>query len=544
MDKSGEAFDIAIVGAGMAGSIVAAECIRAGLRTLVLEAGLPPAAQPAKPASLARKLKRSFFSHASGKAGRWPDDILFRGDTTEKYRIAKPFLGIGRGGSGRIYGAALGRARPDDFAQSWDARTWCEGADEALPNAWPIKYADLEREYREAEELLEVVGTPDPLDPNDDSTLRHPPPLSPARDRIVEVLRANGRHPYRLHVGIRYRPGCWECQGEDCPRDCKSHGFNRALEPLLDGAGLVDLREGESVVALDRLSDGTLQLKVRDVTGGERTLVAGKVILAAGALNTPRLLQASGNLWDGDIPQLIGAGLMFHASEIFAVSGFAKDTLWGPRKVLAFRDHYRCDGVPLAECQSLGFQAHPSIVAQHLQRRALEMGMPLHDALMLALRIPASIAARRFSNSELFTAALEDLPYPDNRVDTVRKNGVDRIAITYRVPEEMRLRSRRFRELAEQAFAPLRTDFFNRPGSPNFGHPMGTCRMGADPQYSVVDRNCQLWEQEGIYVADASVMPSSLGVNPALTVAANALRIARSITGQTEQASRHHVLAD
>lgn len=53
--------------------------------------------------------------------------------------------------------------------------------------------------------------------------------------------------------------------------------------------------------------------------------------------------------------------------------------------------------------------------------------------------------------------------------------------------------------------------------------------MGAKPSYSVVDADCRVWGQEGLYVADASVFPSSLGVNPALTVAANAMRVAKVI---------------
>jgi choline dehydrogenase-like flavoprotein len=56
-------------------------------------------------------------------------------------------------------------------------------------------------------------------------------------------------------------------------------------------------------------------------------------------------------------------------------------------------------------------------------------------------------------------------------------------------------------------------------------HPMGTCRMGADPATSVVDPDGRVWGWENLYVADASVFPTSLGVNPQVTTMAVALLI-------------------
>lgn len=57
-------------------------------------------------------------------------------------------------------------------------------------------------------------------------------------------------------------------------------------------------------------------------------------------------------------------------------------------------------------------------------------------------------------------------------------------------------------------------------------HPMGTCRMGGDPERSVVKDTGETWEVENLYISDASVLPTSLGVNPQLTIMALALRTA------------------
>jgi choline dehydrogenase-like flavoprotein len=63
----------------------------------------------------------------------------------------------------------------------------------------------------------------------------------------------------------------------------------------------------------------------------------------------------------------------------------------------------------------------------------------------------------------------------------------------------------------------------------NFGHPCGTLRFGTDPGSSVLDPECRAHGLDNLYVVDASFMPSSMGVNPSLTIAANALRVAEVI---------------
>ena len=58
-------------------------------------------------------------------------------------------------------------------------------------------------------------------------------------------------------------------------------------------------------------------------------------------------------------------------------------------------------------------------------------------------------------------------------------------------------------------------------------HPMSTCRMGTDPRTSVVDTNGATHGLSGLYIADASVFPSSIGVNPQLTTMSVGTVIAR-----------------
>jgi len=64
-------------------------------------------------------------------------------------------------------------------------------------------------------------------------------------------------------------------------------------------------------------------------------------------------------------------------------------------------------------------------------------------------------------------------------------------------------------------------------------HQMGTCRMGEDPNGSVVDRHCRLHDVPNVFVVDSSFMPTGFGLNPMVTVVANALRVGTWIVEQT-----------
>ena len=60
-------------------------------------------------------------------------------------------------------------------------------------------------------------------------------------------------------------------------------------------------------------------------------------------------------------------------------------------------------------------------------------------------------------------------------------------------------------------------------------HPMSTARMGADPATSVVDPTGAVRGIEGLYVADGSLLPTSVGVNPMMTIIACATHVARDV---------------
>ena len=129
----------------------------------------------------------------------------------------------------------------------------------------------------------------------------------------------------------------------------------------------------------------------------------------------------------------------------------------------------------------------------------------------------------------------EDQPQYENRVllDGVATDrvGLPRLQITHRYSGRDRAAGR---ALVERASAILRRAgawALYRHRIDTFSHAVGTVRMGADPRTSALDPECRFRGLENLYVVDGSVMPTSAGVNPSLTIAANALRAAHRLAG-------------
>ena len=101
----------------------------------------------------------------------------------------------------------------------------------------------------------------------------------------------------------------------------------------------------------------------------------------------------------------------------------------------------------------------------------------------------------------------------------------DRLRFHYEISDELQARRAAFRKAMRQAFRPHRAMFTSAAPELNFAHPCGTLRFGDDPRSSVLDRDCKVHGLDNLYVADSSFMPTSNGVNPSLTIAANALRV-------------------
>jgi choline dehydrogenase-like flavoprotein len=503
-------WDAIVIGTGMGGATVGYRLASQGFRVLFLEKGRQTLADGSD-GNLAETPEQRLA------AGHWPDRITVELDGAVSELFAP--LGCGPGGSTLIYGAALERFERSDF--------------EAVPGlehptgGWPISYDAMGPYYALAEKLYRVRGTCDPLgEPLD---LPEPPKASTQDELFMRDFRDAGLHPYRLHVGIAYQPGCQECLGRLCPSACKSSARSVCLDPALERHGSELLTDCE-VTRLIATADRVTAVEFR--RGNSTALVAGRVvILAAGTYRSATLLlQSAGpehpnGLGNGS--GLVGRNLMFHASEWIAVWPRHRGSSDGPRKTIGFRDFYSHDDKRLGSVQSLGVYATYGNILVFLYSWFDTSWLRWMRPLRPFLRIPAMIASKLFGAATIFAMILEDFGEPQNRIvpDPERP---ERIRLCYQASHDLRQRASLARKLLRKRLSKFRM-FYLLPHTLNFGHPTGTCRFGHDPTTSVLDPSCRSHEVENLYVVDGSFMPSCGGTNPGLTIAANALRVGDAI---------------
>ena len=141
---------------------------------------------------------------------------------------------------------------------------------------------------------------------------------------------------------------------------------------------------------------------------------------------------------------------------------------------------------------------------------------------------------RFFTGGLVLAAMTEDLPYLDNRVlpsDRLGIEGRQRARIHYRLHPSDAERRKEFLRQLKGVLDPFRTlALGSGKDNSNLGHVCGTVRFGTDPRTSVLDAHNRAHDVENLYVVDTSFFPSSAGLNPSLTVAANALRVGSHVS--------------
>jgi choline dehydrogenase-like flavoprotein len=503
-------WDVAIIGAGMGGGFTARALSDAGRDVLLIDRGN-------EERSAAGGTRASDEQEMRLAESSWPTVTAFEVDGILN-RFPGPF-GAGIGGSTNLYAAALER---------FDNRDIESTPGSPHPNrCWPIRYDDLLPYYERAERMLHVCGTPDPLNANTFDHIAEPPPLGPCDADFLQFFQQSGIHPYRLHVGIRYRPGCDECLGRLCYKDCRAD----VRSVLAESRNKPTILARSEVLTLEATPDRVTRAIV--LQDEKQIAIQAKVfVLAAGAIHTPKLLLQSRNChWPDGLANrsgLVGRNLMFHAQQTFALWPSKRLAGTGPRKCLAFTDFYEVDGQRCGSVQSTGFGLGYGEYLMHLYRifdhsaaRKIRMVRPL-------LRIPAMITTKSLGRGTIFVCLIEDMPYPENRVVLDDKEA-DGVRVTYNIKDELRDRVNLFRRVLTERLKGRRMVFLSQDVELNYGHPCGTCVMSNDPSCGVTDRNCQAHGIANLFITDASFMPTSAATNPSLTIAANALRVASKI---------------
>lgn len=479
--------DVVIVGAGPGGLTTAALLAESGLSVVVVEGG-----NYWKPGSFSRKQS-------------WALKNLYQ-DSGTRVMKGNAFIPLasGRGvGGGTLVNSGISFRAPDYVLDEWIHE---HGLD---------FWANRTQLYEQVEK---VIGP-------------EPTRAAVAGGNSYVAMRGFANMPGVTHTFMpRNTPGCVGCGTcqTGCPSSGKAssdvtwlpralrHGARLFTNVLIDK---IITHDGRATGIQGRLVDDEKQVL------GEVKISAQRVVLAAGAVNTPMLLLRNGiansSGWVGkNLHVQPGCGAVAMMSEIVNVWSGASQGYYA---------HHPKDPEILAETFSAPLEAFFA-----------QVGSPGHDSAKFFqdLKHMASCGFLiRDTSSGTITAGESG---PPNISYNISRTDQDKFMMGVEFVTEMFFAagSRKVRPLI--ANAPFFTSWnearqFIR-GVRDVAdlmlyasHPMGTCRMGSDPKRSVVAPNGETHDVKGLFITDSSLHPTALGVNPQMTIMAHSIAIAPHI---------------
>lgn len=279
----------------------------------------------------------------------------------------------------------------------------------------------------------------------------------------------------------------------------------------------------------------------------------GKVILSCGAVQSARLLFMSGpSRGLGNHSGHLGRHATFHLFGLSAKAVFKKNfsgllhgNLGHTGNVTSFSPYFLRNAAVKEDHPNAWLKAGTltSTAKKNPLENALEKVEEGHgDALLKKMDEYSRTVEMRLTG--------DDLPMARNRVD-LDPNYVDEYGIPVaRITRDFGENELQMFEVAKaemkRAFDPLAGALESPARASNAlvdligDHQMGTCRMGFRPEDSVLDADCRVWETHNLYVVDSSFMPTGFGLNPMVTVVANALRVGSKLVAEFKNGGVTH----
>jgi choline dehydrogenase-like flavoprotein len=486
--------EVVVIGTGAGGAAAAYELAKRGRAVLLLEGGHLPT--------------RTEFSGRSTEA--YKKLYLGLGSTVAIGNVAAPVLaGRGVGGSTTINSGTCYRA-PQHTLERWGERY----------GLTMLSSERLAPYYERVESMLGVAEA--------------------AREHLGGSARVVARGAELLQLShrplLRNAPGC-DGQGVccfGCPTGAKrSTDVSYVPEALKRGAQLVTGARVQKVVTSGGRARGVV---ARLASGRTLTVRAEAVVVAGGALLTPLLLARSG-LCSGS--GWLGKNLSLHpATKVMAEFDEVIDMSRGIPQSYTI-DAYARQGL-MFEGASTPLDV-TAVAIPWVGRRFMEVMEHYPNIATFGLMIQDRSRGEVRSGPRgtpliFYNLKGEDVARMQRGIeilsDVFLRAGAKRVMPMVVGCEEI---------TNDEGLAKLRS---MRASAGDFEvsafHPLGTCRMGTDPRRSCVGPEGEAHDVAGLYVADGSAVPSSLGVNPQMTIMALALRTAEALDARLDALSASH----
>jgi cholesterol oxidase len=564
-------FDAVVVGSGFGGAVMAHRLAGHGLRVCVLERGdaYPPNGFPRSPHEMGRNL--------------WdPSEGLYGLFDIWAFKRVWSVVASGLGGGSLVYANVLIRKPPTWFEED----RLGEGS-----KPWPIQYTDLVEHYEHVEHELGATPYPFRFEPYSQTPKTRE--LAAAAQKIkgryflpdLAVSFAEpGKNPgpgaplpHRCNLHCEsgqhaYRSTCRLC-GE-CVFGCNFGSKNTLDLTLLSDAAApgktAELRTLSEVRRIEPVRDGggaivhyrvTYQELDRGRRRGElppgslQTIDADRVVLAAGTFGTTHLLLKMKR--QGYLPNLSPAlGTRFSTNGDYPTVALKCRDGRRPRLMEPGRGPAITSAFQRPDRLDVGGETEPGLFMEeggypeHLNYMIETIGVgPAigRSARVLLGRVLDLLRGRRNTNlsaelsyilgpattsSTAIPLLLMGRDVPNGRITLAGKNR-NWLRLDWKQEASRAFFSRAeatAKEWADQLGGKLQKNPLSYFGRNITVHPLGGCPMADNREEGVVDPWGRVFDYPGLYVADGSVMPGPIGVNPALTIAAVADRFAKGIT--------------
>jgi choline dehydrogenase-like flavoprotein len=523
--------EVVIVGAGIAGALVAERLAKAGVKVLILEAGpdIDRGEAVVQFYNALVKVPECAYPQTAYAPHPRSDNLDFYYVQTGPQKFASTYVRQVGGTTWHWLGTCL-RLVPDDFRL---ATRYSRGVD------WPIDYDAVEPWYGEAENEIGVSGD-SAVDLGSPRTKPYPMPAIPMSYLDQQIAKAFEGTPYQVRstpqgrnsIVRDDRPPC--CGNNSCiplcPIQAKYDGTVHVGRAVAAGARLLH----QSVAYRIEIGPGrnVAAIRYRRPDGSEGRVTAKVFVLAAHGIEIPKLLLMSrGPSAPNGVANSsdqVGRNLMDHPVQLSYA--LAAQPVW------PYRGPLSTSGVENTRAGDWRATRPSFRIEIGNDGWSWPTGAPTSDAQALAAKGLGGDTLRkalldRTSREIRFATLTEQLPDPANRIvpDATKRDalGIHRPRIAYRLDGYTLAGLAEARRIHAEAFGRMNATEIAHNADKDFqgaGHVMGTARMGKDGTTAVVDGDLRTFDHPNLFIEGSAVFPTGGAANPTLTIAALALR--------------------